>query len=211
MGLFSKRRPPTDSLNPFLVAEGFGYLVLEQLDKQGAESAIPVGDLRSTWAPVMAAITRAAEREGLHLPILERLRASAKTDAVRLAVEQEIASRNESLYEPILKSQSEFQSITNQVLSQCYESALRQGQRTGTVDASSTAKFAEIVLKTYISEKREPDASDEFFTEVISQAISRSVELLWDRILDYGIDNSQIYMKINSAVIATATILKYSK
>jgi hypothetical protein len=98
----------------------------------------------------------------------------------------------------------------NQVLSQCYEGALRQAQRTGVIDAISTARILEILLTSYVSEKKSKlDASDLFFINVISQTASHSTELLWEKMLDYGIENTQIVMKINSAVIATSLILNY--
>jgi hypothetical protein len=127
-----------------------------------------------------------------------------------LAVEAEISSRNETFYDPIFKHQSEYQSVMNQVLSQCYEGALRQAQRTGVIDATSTARILEILLTSYVSGKKSKlDASDLFFINVISQTASHSTELLWEKMLDYGIENTQIVMKINSAVIATSLILNY--
>ena len=210
MGIFSKRTPPKNLLNPFKVAEDFGLLVLEELSRQETAYKKSAKEIQIVWSPIMAAITRAAEREGIHRPILERFKISAKSESVRLAVEAEISSRNETFYDPIFKHQSEYQSVMNQVLSQCYEGALRQGQRTGVIDSTSIAKILEILVMSYVSEKKkQTDASDTFFINVISQTASRSTELLWEKMLDYGIENSQIVMKINSAVIATALVLKY--
>lgn len=209
MGIFGKKTPPRNLLSPFKVAEDFGLLVLEELSHQETTHRKNAKEIQIAWSPIMAAITRAAEREGIHLPILEKLKTGAKSENVRLAVEAEISSRNETFYDPIFKYQSEYQSVMNQVLSQCYEGALRQGQRTGVIDSISIAKILEILLMSYVSEKKkQTDASDLFFINVISQTASRSTELLWEKMLDYGIENSQIVMKINSAVIATALVLK---
>jgi len=210
MGIFGKRTPPRNLLSPFKVAEDFGLLVLEELSNQETTHKKSVEEIQIAWSPIMAAITRAAEREGIHRPILERLKIGAKSQNIRLAVEAEISSRNETFYDPIFKHQSEYQSVMNQVLSQCYEGALRQAQRTGVIDSTSTAKILEILLIAYVSEKKKQiDTSDSFFIDVITQTASRSIELLWEKMLDYGIENSQIVMKINSAVIATALVLKY--
>jgi hypothetical protein len=210
MGIFSKRTPPGNLLSPFKVAEDFGLLVLEELSNQETTHKISVKEIQIVWSPIMAAITRAAEREGIHRPILERFKISSKSQNVRLAVEAEISSRNETFYDPIFKHQSEFQSVMNQVLSQCYEGALRQGQRTGVIDSTSIAKILEILLMSYVSEKKkQTDDSDAFFINIISRTASRSTEVLWEKMLEYGIENSQIVMKINSAVIATALVLKY--
>jgi hypothetical protein len=210
MGIFGKRTPPRNLLNPFKVAENFGLLVLEELSNQESTHKRGVEEIQIAWSPIMAAITRAAEREGIHRPILENFKNSAKSQNVRLAVEAEVSSRNESFYDPIFKHQSEYQSVTNQVLSQCYEGALRQAQRTGVMDANSTARILDILLTSYVSEKKsELDSADSFFINVVSQTASHSTEVLWEKMLDYGIENTQIVMKINSAVIATALILKY--
>lgn len=210
MGLFGKKTPPRNLLSPFKVAEEFGLLVLEELSNQESTHKRGVEEIQIAWSPIMAAITRAAEREGIHRSILENFKNSAKSQNLRLAVEAEISSRNETFYDPIFKHQSEYQSVMNQVLSQCYEGALRQAQRTGVIDAISTARILEILLTSYVSEKKSKlDASDLFFINVICQAASHSAELLWEKMLDYGIENTQIVMKINSAVIATSLILNY--
>lgn len=207
MGLFSRKASTPKLLNPFHVAENFGHLVLEQFEGASAD----LEEIRLTWAPVMAAVTRAAEREGTHKPMIDRFKTKAAIHGVQTVIEKEIQSRNEAYYDPIFKNQSDFQFVSNQILSQSYETALMQAQRTGKVNSSSVREFAMIVLSTYISERKgNLKFSDEFYVNAISQATSRSAEELWENLVEYGVDNSQIYMKINSAVIATATVLRYA-
>ena len=209
MSIFRRRKQNENLLNPQSVATGFCILYLQVLSAFASELNITQSGIRSYFAPVLAATTRASGND--KYLIREFLRGKSANVQVEAAIAEELLSPQQIYYEPIIGSMVDlFKQMSSQITTQGYESALVNSQVTNNIDRDAYQNKLEMVFKEFALElKPELRNVDDVFLTCLSTATAQHIYDLWSNLPLYGAENSRLVIGVGSTTIATSLLLYF--
>lgn len=209
MSIFWRRQQKEVRLKPQSVATGFCILFLQVLSSFAKEMNTTQSGIRSYFAPVLAATTRASGSD-TNL-VREHLLGKSADAQVEAAIAEELLSPQQIYYEPIIGSMVDlFRRVSSQIITQGYESALMNSQVSNDVNRDAYQKKLEIVFKEFaLMLKPQLRSVDEVFLTCLSTAAAQHIYDLWSNLPIYGAENSRLVIGVGSTAIATSLLLYF--